>query len=48
MASFHVVDGVHTIVDANRIKDERRKRQGKGARDGKTCWGAKAKLKITL
>ena len=38
---LQVVDSVHTIADVNLVKDERRKREGKAARDGDASWGAK-------
>ena len=38
---FQLVDSAHTIADVNLVKDDRRKREGKGTRDAEARWGAK-------
>jgi IS5 family transposase len=41
--SIQVVDSTHTVADVNVAKDDRRKKQGKGRRDGDARWGTKGK-----
>lgn len=45
---LQVVDSVHTIADVNLIKDERRRRKGKAARDGGAGWGAKGNKLVVV
>ena len=41
LGKIQVIDSVHTIANVNLIKDEKRKRDGKTARDAEAQWGTK-------
>jgi IS5 family transposase len=45
--TIQVVDSTHTIADVNVGKDDRRrKKEGKGPRDGGAAWGVKGKKRV--
>ena len=43
---LQIVDSVHTIADVNLVKDEKRRYEGRPARDGDARWGAKGDKRV--